>query len=143
MLQKTQTTIAAERAALGAIGGALMGLLLLGVGAVRLVIALLTGRSINDPGYDISQVLTFVLIYCGGFAAAGATLAALWPLRKSGWGAYLLGYLGAGIVSVVLGRVVMWVEHDHDRDKFLLTAGILTVVFGTVAGYKIRRWDRT
>jgi hypothetical protein len=142
MLQKTQTTRALERAILGAIGGALMGVLLLGVGAVRLIIALLTGTSISDSAYDISQLLTLVVIYCGSFAAAGATLAALWPVRKSVLGAYFLGYLGAGIVSVVLGRLVMWVEHDHDLDKFLLTVGIMTVAFGTVAGYRIQRWDR-
>jgi hypothetical protein len=109
---------------------------------VRLIIALLTGTSTSDPGYDISQLLTLVLVYCGSFAAAGATLAGLWPLRESRLGAYFLGYLGAGIVSIILGRLIMWMEHDQDLGSFLFTASVMTIIFGTVAGYKIHRWDR-
>jgi hypothetical protein len=129
------------RATQGAIFGGLFGVLLLGVAAIRLIIILITGKPFDDGGYGVNQILTLVIVYCGSFAVAGAALAALWPLRKSGIGAYLLGYLGAGLVSVILVRLVMWLEHDHDLRTNLITACIMTIAFGTFAGYKIHHWD--
>jgi peptidoglycan/LPS O-acetylase OafA/YrhL len=143
MPQASQGTSALGRAAFGAIGGALVGVAFLAIAAIRLVVALLTGTSISGEGYHLTQLLTFVVIYCGSFAVAGAALAALWPLRQSRLGAYSLGYLGAAIVSVILGLMIMWMEHDRDWGMFVTTAAIMTLIFGTVAGYQIRRWDRT
>jgi hypothetical protein len=140
MPQKVQRT-PLERAALGAMFGGLLGVFLLGIGAIRLIIALVSGAPISDDGYGVNQVLTLLTVYCGSFAVAGAAMAALWPLRESWLGSYLLGYLGAGIVSVILGRLIMWLEHDHDLWTFVITACIMTVVFGTFAGYKIHHWD--
>lgn len=131
-----------DRAIPGAIFGALFGMLLLGFGAVSLIIALIRGVSISDEGLGVNQILTLIIVYCGSFSVAGATLAALWPLRESRLGAYVLGYLGAGIVSVILSGLVMWLEHDQNLRTYVITACIMTIAFGTGAGYKIHHWDR-
>lgn len=44
-------------------------------------------------------------------------------------------------LSMTLGRLVMWLENDHDLQSLIITVCIMTVIFGTVAGYKIQHWD--
>ena len=107
-----------------------------------MIIALVTGKPISFDEFGVDQIIIFIIVYCGSFAVAGAILSALWPLRESRLGAYLLGYLGPGIVSVILGGLIMWLEHDHDLKTHVITACIMTITFGTAAGYKIHHWDR-
>ena len=122
----------------GALGGAAFGGLLLGVGLVRAVVVLLAGGQVStSPARD----LAFAGLYVAGFALAGAAVGTLWPLRATRLGAYALGYLGAGIVSAVCGIIVMRLEGDDDPVAFAVVVGIMTLIFGTVAGYQIRQSD--
>ena len=123
-----------ERVRAGAMGGAAVGALLIGIGLVRAVIVLLAGGQVSTaPGRDLAMAG----LYVAGFAAAGASLGALWPLRATRLGAYALGYLGAAIVSAVCGLIVMRIEGDNDPVHFGVLVGIMTLIFGTVAGYQI------
>ncbi len=125
----------------GAVGGAIFGALLLGVGVVRFVIWLAAGHSVEEPATEeIVQLIVLGLFYCAGFSAAGAALGWLWPLRHRRLGSYGLGYLGAAIVSAACAAIVMLMEKDLDLVKYAVVAAIMTLVFGTVAGYQIRRW---
>lgn len=110
---------------------------MIGVGIVRAAYALFAG----GLGAPSERELGLLAMYVGGFAAAGAVLGALWPLRSTRVGAYKLGYIGAAIVSSVCGRIVMEAEHDHDRGAFVSVVTIMTLVFGTAAGHQIRRED--
>lgn len=122
----------------GALGGAAFGGLMLGVGVVRAVIVLIAGGQVStSPGRDLAMAA----LYVAGFAVAGASVGALWPLRATRLGAYALGYLGAGIVSAVCGLIVLRIEGDNDPVAFAFVVGIMTLVFGTVAGYQIRQSD--
>ena len=103
----------------------------------------LAARSRGRPGglrlaVGVYQFLVFVLVYCTSFSIAGAIVSALWPLRESRLGAYFLGFLGAGIVSIILGSMVMWMENDRDLRKHAIVVCLMTISFGTVAGYMIR-----
>lgn len=127
-----------ERVRSGALGGAVMGGLMLGVGLIRALVVLLSGGSVStSPLRDLALGLLYVV----GFATAGGVLGALWPLRVTRFGAYLLGYIAAGIFCGVCGIIVMRLENDSDPVKFAVITGIMTLVFGTVAGYHIRRAD--
>jgi MFS family permease len=136
---------AVARAIPGAVFGALFGVLLLGVGAIRLVVAVVVALVKRQPlDFDapgLYQFLVFVLVYCTSFSIAGAMLSALWPLRESRLGAYLLGYLGAGIVSAILGGLMMWMDHDYDLRKHAFVWCVMTLTFGTAAGYGIHHWE--
>ena len=110
------------------------------MGLIRLLFALATGQPIDFGEFGAVQMAVLVVVYCASFSLAGAVLSVLWPLRESRLGAYLLGYLGAGIVTVVLGGLIMWLEHDHDFGTNAIVGGIMTVIFGTAAGYKIEHW---
>ena len=90
---------ALDRAIPGAIFGALFGVLLLGVGAIRIIIALVTGKPISFDEF------------------------------------------GAGIVSLILAGLIMWLEHDHDLWTNAIVVSLMTISFGTFAGYKIHHWD--
>ena len=136
---------ALARAIPGAVFGALFGVLLLGVGAIGLVVAVVVALVKRQPlSFDemgLYQFLVFVLVYCTSFSLAGAMLSALWPLRESRLGAYFLGYLGAGIVSAILGGLIMWMENDYDLRKHAFVWCAMTLTFGTAAGYQIHHWE--
>jgi hypothetical protein len=104
-----------DRIRTGAFGGAVFGGLLLGVGLIRTVVALVAGGEVStSPVRD----LALASLYVAGFAFAGGSIGALWPLRTTLLGAYALGYLGAGIVSAVCGIIVMQIEGDDDPVAF-------------------------
>jgi hypothetical protein len=136
---------ALARAIPGAVFGALFGVLLLVFAAVAttvvLGIRLIRGIPIPVDDVGLRQLPVFLLVYCASFSAGGAAVAALWPLHRSRSGAYLLGYVGAGIVSAILGGLIMWQTQDYDLQKHLVVWGIMTVTFGTAGGYQIRHWE--
>src|SRR5690242_11373332 len=98
-----------------------MGVILIAVGLIRAAFALLAGHSVSTEG---ARDLIGAALYVGGFAAAGGVLGALWPLRRSFLGRFLLGYLGAGLVSAVCGVIVMQLENDHDPMAYLFVVGL-------------------
>ncbi len=131
------------RATKGALIGGCFGALLLGVGVIRIVVALLSGTPLRESLPEFNSALAFAVIYCGGFAAAGATLGALWPLRRRLPGALLLGYVGAGIVSTCVGLLIREGQSPKEFRTLAITVVIMTLAFGTVVGYQIWRWERS
>jgi len=121
---------AASRAAVGALSGVVMALLGLTVGAVRALGALITGTSIEMDGF-----VPGVLLYGAGFAAAGSIDGAMWPLRRSLLGRYLIGILGAIIVFVFIARAADGPFERWDRSS-VIGIGVLGIIFGVVAGYQ-------
>ncbi len=136
---------ALARAIPGAAFGALFGVALLVFAAVAttvvFAIRLIRGLPITVDEAGLQQLPLLILVYCGSFGVGGAVVAALWPLHGSRSGAYLLGYLGAGIVCGILGGLIMWQEQDYDLQKHLVVWGIMTGIFGTAGGYQIRHWE--
>ena len=136
-----------ERARQGAVGGGAIGLCFLGVGALRALGALpsLLGLShgawVDSSPPEWKIYLLFASIYCGAFALAGATLGALWPIRRHFLGSVLLGYVGAGIVCISLG-VMLSLDQPKDRHSLRLSGAIMTLIFGTLLARGIWRWDR-
>ena len=126
----------------GARAGLLFGGAMLAIGLVRWLIALASGRPLRVGGLrEGAGLVLFCLLYVGSFALGGAVVSALWPHRHSRWRAYGLGYLGAGIVCVVLTLMVAVIRQDPDPVAFVIVAGVMTLIFGTVAGYQIHHWD--
>lgn len=117
--------------------GAACGASLLVVGLLRAGVAVvMSGTHVTNDGRNY---LGLAALYVSSFGTAGGVLGALWPLRRSRIGAYLLGYIGAAIVCSVCGIIVMTMEHENDAMEFVFVVGIGTLIFGTVAGYRIRR----
>jgi hypothetical protein len=52
-----------------------------------------------------------------------------------------LGYLGAGTVSAILGGLMMWMENDYDLRKHAFVWSVMTLTFGTAAGYGLHHWE--
>ena len=126
----------------GALLGAEFGALLLGVGVIRLTVWLADGHAIDETSLrEGVKLAAFGAIYCAAFAAAGAVLAWLWPARRTLLSAYILGYVGAGIVSAVLAVLVLWLENDFEPRAYLFVTAMMTLTFGTAAGYALYKWD--
>ena len=147
MHSKPVPTSAFARARQGALGGGVIGLCFLGIGALRALGALpsLLGHS-HGPWADASPPewkigLLFAAIYCGAFALAGAALGAFWPMRRHFWGSVLLGYLSAGIVCISIG-VMLWLDRPKDLQAIRFSTAIVTLIFGTLSARGIWRWDR-
>ena len=121
----------------GGIAGGLVGVVLLGIGMLRAAIVYLSGQRLSWP--EVREAIVIALLYCGAFALAGAAVSALWPLRRNRAGAYALGYIGAGIVSSIIGVIVMWIKEDRDPVAYLFTVGIMTLIFGSVFGHEISK----
>ena len=122
---------AARRAAGGAALGALLAVFLLAVGLVRVAIARLSGRRVAMDGFEFGAAL-----YALGFAAAGAVVGALWPLRRSLLGRYALGVIGATVVAAFIARAADGPVSGWGGAQYV-TIGIMGVIFGAVAGYQI------
>jgi uncharacterized membrane protein len=123
-----------ERAARGAVFGLVLGVMMTGVGLLRAGSAALLTRHVSS---GTGQGLGGVAGYVGAFAAAGAILGMLWPLKRSKVGAFVLGYLGAGIVCSAVGYLSEIREPHWNWTEFLVLAGIMTVVVGTAAGIQL------
>ena len=138
-----------QRAFQGAEYGGLVGAVLLCIGLARGLFALI-GRALSKrpvppaTDSDIRDLLVLAVVYCAAFAAAGAVCGTFWFLRKSRVGAYSLGYFAAMIVCAAVSGLVELHQHSGSIDLLRLgiSTGILTLVFGTVAGYLLRQWDR-
>ena len=122
----------AVRVGWGLAAGAGAGVLLLLVGVARGALVLVLGVHIATPG---SRDLDLALGYVAAFAAAGGVTAALWPLRKTLIGAYVVGYMGAGIVCAAIG--FMFGRGDSVTSNAVGVA-LMTLVFGSAAGSGIR-----
>jgi flagellar biosynthesis protein FliQ len=124
---------AVARGTSGALRGAAIGGTLLAVGLIRIVVALLTGAqfSLSEVGGPEAAV-TLAAVYVVAFAAAGAAVGVLWPLRRAARGPQVIAYLAAGIVVAVLGVVVRISERDGGSyGAYAVTVVVLTAVYGT------------
>lgn len=116
-------------------GGALIGVVLLAVGLARGLLALALGAHIATP---TSSDLHFALAYVAAFAVAGAVTMAFWPLRKTLVGAYVLGYMGAGIVCTAIALMLARTDSTGSTTFDAVLTAIMTLVFGTAVGSGIR-----
>ena len=132
----------AERAKAGGLVGTAAGLLLLGIGVLRIVLAAALGRRM--PPLD-GRAVAFALLYILSFVAGGVVVGLAAPLRhrrwgRVPWGAFALGYLGAGVVCAILAALVEGARGDWDVRRFTFVAAMMTTtVFGTVAGYQVQK----
>jgi hypothetical protein len=130
---------AADRAWLGARIGAGVGLLCLGIGAIRLVYALrFFGMPYSDP--ERGELLKTALLlggYWAAFVIAGAAFGIFAPLRRSGLGAFVLGYFAAGIVCGAIGLVMLGLDDRSDPSSTLQAVGATTFIFGSLLGYNL------
>jgi hypothetical protein len=140
--QPSMTSTALERATVGLFGGGCLGLFFLCIGIARILIALLSGAHMQELSSGLGSALGWAAVYSGAFAAAGAAIGVLWPLRGSVVGSFLLGYLAAGIVSVVMVHLAREPGEPRSGSHELITAVIMTLAFGTAAGWQFWRWDR-
>jgi hypothetical protein len=128
----------AGRAWLGARIGAAVGVLGLGVGVIRFAITFRFGIPLTDA--ESGELLKTALLvggYWAAFVIAGATFGLLAPLRHSGFGAFFLGYLAAGIVCGAIGVMLFELDHHHDRSSAVWASVFTTAVFGSLLGYKL------
>jgi hypothetical protein len=117
-----------------------MGIVLLGVGALRIVVALAIGDlALADLSAHLVRDSLLVLVYLGAFALAGAVLGAGWGLKRTSVGRYALGYLVAGTGSCVLAAVAAASEPTRAPLLFWVVAvAIMTLIFGTGGGIMLR-----
>jgi hypothetical protein len=91
-LQTDEPTPAAVRAVVGFVAGAVMAVLLLAVGGLRLVVVFVeSGGSVHADMYGTGRMLG---LYVGGCVAGGVVFGLGAPLGKSWAGAILLGIAG-------------------------------------------------
>ena len=103
---------------------------------VRAVLALALGAEVTADGL---RDLPLAGLYVAAFALAGGIAGALWPLRRTWWGALLIGYISAGIVCAACGVIVMQIDHRRDGKDYVIVVSIMTAVYGTVAAYHFRK----
>src|SRR5689334_6814948 len=120
----------------GAGVGASFGVAFAAIGLLRIIVVLLSGGHVAAAGIRDLGLLAF---YVAGFALAGAVVGPLWPLRRTWPGAFLVGYVGAAIVSAVCGVIVMETNDQPEWMLYPIVVGIMTLVFGTLAAIKFRR----
>jgi hypothetical protein len=89
----------AWRAARGALFGALLGVVFIGIGALRAMVALLSGTRIQALTAADVRPLVF---YIGGFGAAGALLGATRPLLRTRAATYAGFAIGGAIVMIAI-----------------------------------------
>jgi hypothetical protein len=110
------------RSLLGAACGTCVGLLLLGVGALRAVLALLGGADVSMDG-----LWPELGIYVLGFAAGGAVMAALWPTQPVRARRYLAGAVGGIVVMAAVARMV-----DGPGITWTLSRGLFVAGVGSI-----------
>jgi hypothetical protein len=113
-----------KRIGLCALGGALLGVLLLGIGLIRALVAIVAGRHVSFEG-----VWPELGWYVAAFAAAGIVGGLLWSLRGNRAGRFTIVIVGAaaavgGISIAEYGAPWQW---SHDS---VVTWIGLSVVFG-------------
>jgi hypothetical protein len=115
-----------------------VGLLCLGIGAIRLVSGVrYFGLPSGDPERaELLKTALFLGGYWAAFVVAGAVFGLLAPLRRSGLGAFVLGYVAAGIVCGGSGLMLRGLD-PRGSSHMLAAAGITTLIFGTLLGYKL------
>jgi cation transport ATPase len=134
---RSVNTRSSTRILLGAGAGAVLGVVLLSVGLIRAAVALIAGNRLNWSEWASGAAVAAV--YCGAFALAGAVLGWLWPRRRSRAGAYALGYIGSGIVAIMIGLMVMHIKQDQNLYAFTGVVVILTLFWGSVLGREIQK----
>ena len=127
---------ALKRTAQGAFGGMLMGGLMLGMGIASAALAAVVGRRV---AINIGRDVLLAALYVVGFTVAGAIIGLLAPIRRNWMGAFALGLLGAGIVSAVIGLMVMTIEQERDWNAFAFVVSLMTLLFGSVLGYFLHK----
>jgi len=109
------------------------GVLALGIGLVRAVILLLSGRSVVFD-FEVWQLL----LYVGGWTLACWAGAITWPVTRWRGGGLMIGVLGA---ACLIGAVTMIEDGVPWRwsSSSLQTWLFLTALFGGVVGFWIER----
>ena len=125
-----------KRMGFGALGGAVLGVLFLGLGLIRALFALVTGHHVSFDG-----LWPELAWYVGGFALAGVLGGLLWSLRGTRVGRFTIAIVGAAAVVGALfvpDEGAPWRWHT-DTVVMWLT---FTVVFGLAGGFGLERGRR-
>ena len=121
---------ALRRAAWGSTVGAVVAALALGAGLLRAAVVLASGRPVGMDGFAPAAAL-----YALGFAAAGALVGALWPLRRAYAGRVFLGMLGGWIVFAFIARAMEGPVAGWGRSEYWMIA-LLGGIMGGVVGHR-------
>ena len=115
----------------GALYGFVVSLVFLGIGLIRAVIAIASGKHMNPLTAQDARLLLF---YVGGFTAAGALVGTLAPLLRTKFSIYL----GASLAGIV----VMFAIAVGDKGSLSALDGfdyvampLLGVLFGCAGAY--------
>lgn len=120
----------------GALLGAVFGAILLTVGLASAALAVAFGARVSGDGW---RDLLLAGAYVAAFALAGGLAGALSPVRRTWWGALLIGYVCAGVVAAALGGIALALDRSLDLGFYVSYVGFIMLAFGTLAAYHIRK----
>lgn len=108
----------------GALLGACIGVVFLGVGLLRAVIAMARGTHVVMEG-----LWPEAGIYILGFVFGGAVMGALWPTQPTRGRQYLAGVLGGVVVVAFVARIV-----EGPVAAWTLGSYVMIAVLGSLFG---------
>lgn len=114
--------------------GMRFGLVLLGIGVVRIVGAVLFGSRSDLPSWR--EAVTLGVGYVVSFIVVGLVVGLLWPLRARRWGRVLVDYTGAAVLMAALSVVFANMDtstRPMTEVGWIVCWAIGTVVLGTFA----------
>jgi dipeptide/tripeptide permease len=121
----------ARRLGMGALAGAAVGALCIGVGILRALVAIVFGAHMAPLTSADIRGLTF---YVGGFVAAGLLISAIWPLLTSRFDRYVGFSLAGTVVMIAILAADKGGLPAHDRTDWIV-AVVLGIVFGCAFGW--------
>jgi hypothetical protein len=123
-----------SRVTAGAIGGLFFAAFGLLIGAVRIGLAIVSGRRFHFGASDALLLISYPV----GFVIAGAVVGALYPMRRYWIGAILLGIIGAAVFFATVlvaakGSPISWTHKEW------LVLALCALTLGTIAGIQFRK----